>query len=201
MPKLLWIIALITLCVACTPEDEPDALPMRTMTTCGAQTELECDESAERWPDWVLEDVQPQSASFGQTYGLEAFKGKPVFVAFLVGWCGYCRAQALELEALRTDPMFSDMVFVIVHGASANTDADRSALLEVEEGVPRHGMIMFQDTDQVNAWGQHGGSKDDFYIYNAQGILSSYLEGGSMTNLATEPGKQLVRDALLAAKK
>ncbi len=34
-------------------------------------------------PSWTLEDIQPMSAQFGQTYGLSAFSGK-ILVAVLV---------------------------------------------------------------------------------------------------------------------
>ncbi len=199
-----WILTGFTLCMlasACGPEENPFETPVRTMTTCGAATEAECAPEAAEWPEWELEDIQPQSERFGQTYGLDAFQGKPVFVAFLVGWCGYCRSQALELEKLRTDPMFSDVTFVVVHGASANTAEDKKAILETEDGQPRHGMIVFQDTEAINAWGQHGGAKDDFYIYAADGSLSSYLEGGQQTNLTTPEGLAFVREALSASMK
>ncbi len=35
------------------------------------------------FPTWQLKDFQPKSARFGQTYGLEAFKGKVTVVALL----------------------------------------------------------------------------------------------------------------------
>jgi len=35
---------------------------------------------------WALEDFQPRSCGFGQTYGLEAFRGKPIIVALLAAW-------------------------------------------------------------------------------------------------------------------
>lgn len=38
------------------------------------------------YPGWQLEDVQPQSARFGQTYGLSAFSGRPVVVVLLEGF-------------------------------------------------------------------------------------------------------------------
>lgn len=200
--QALALMILGIMCHACGDADEHDAPPIRTMTTCGVQSEQACEEEAMTWPDWKLEDVQPQSARFGETYGLDAFAGKTVFVSFLVGWCGYCRAQAVELEAIRVDPEFADVVFVVVHGANANNDEDRLKLLTLDDQTtPRHNMLMFQDTEQVNAWGQHGGAKDDFYIYAPDGTLSSYLEGGTQTNLATPEGRAFVRQALLDAKK
>lgn len=36
--------------------------------------------------DWALEDTQPRSCGFGQRYGLEAFRGRPIIVALLAAW-------------------------------------------------------------------------------------------------------------------
>lgn len=162
--------------------------------------ETACPEA--EWPDWKLEDVQPQSARFGEVYGLDAFAGEPVFVAFLVGWCPYCRAQAIKLEALSREAEFAGVHFVVLHGASADNDADRQRLLRLDDdSAPRHTMVMFQDTEAVDAWGQHGGAKDDFYLYGADGKLSAYLPGGQSTNLSTPQGEVFVREALRAIAK
>ncbi|MDP2274589.1 MAG: hypothetical protein Q8N23_18735 [Archangium sp.] len=38
------------------------------------------------YPTWQLEDVQPQSPRFSQTYGLSAFAGRPLVVVLLEGF-------------------------------------------------------------------------------------------------------------------
>lgn len=38
------------------------------------------------YPPWTLEDVQPQSARFGQNYGLSEFAGRPVVAVLLEGF-------------------------------------------------------------------------------------------------------------------
>lgn len=37
-------------------------------------------------PTWSLEDVQPQSARFGQKYGLEVFSGETIVVTLVEGF-------------------------------------------------------------------------------------------------------------------
>lgn len=37
-------------------------------------------------PGWMLEDVQPLSPRANQTYGLDAFRGKPIVVTILQGF-------------------------------------------------------------------------------------------------------------------
>ena len=60
---------------------------------------------------------------------------------------------------------------------------------------------LFQDTSAVGAWTAHGGGKDDIYIYDAQGQLSSYLPFGGSTsiNLSTTTGYANVKNAILDA--
>lgn len=41
---------------------------------------------AAEFPAWLLEDVQPQSPRAGQTYGLQAFLGRPLVVMLLQGY-------------------------------------------------------------------------------------------------------------------
>lgn len=160
---------------------------------------------AATWPSWTLEDIQPQSARFGERYGLDdlasANEGQHVFVALLVGWCPYCRAQAVVLEEIRQKAEFSGVTFVVLHGESANNADDQKGMLYLEDGTtPRHGMITFQDVTGVNAWGLHGGKKDDFFIYGPDGKLERYLPGGQQTNLSMAEGRafleQALRDAL-----
>jgi hypothetical protein len=55
---------------------------------------------------------------------------------------------------------------------------------------------MFQDVEAVKAWEQHGGGKDDFYIYGTDGKLVHYLKfGGPVNTDLTNP------DAYAAVKK
>ena len=44
------------------------------------------DDNGGIYPTWQLEDIQPQSAAFGDVYGLEAFAGKPLVVTLLLGF-------------------------------------------------------------------------------------------------------------------
>ena len=44
------------------------------------------DNTGGTYPSWQLEDVQPDSPSFGDVYGLDAFAGKPLVVSLLLGF-------------------------------------------------------------------------------------------------------------------
>lgn len=171
-----------------------------TQERCGAGA-VKC--TPKLAPVWSLEDVQPQSARVGERYGLKAFEGKVVVVAFLVGWCPYCRAQAQQLETMRQE-LGADVEIVILHGASADNDEDRAALLYLdpaaEPKTARCTMPVFQDTEATDAWSQHQGGKDDFFVYTAKGELWAYLPRDAGTDLNTPAGQKTIKDAVMAAK-
>ena len=60
---------------------------------------------------------------------------------------------------------------------------------------------LFQDTPEVDAWGLHGGRKDDIIIYDAEGSLHTSLPNGGelTTNLGTNEGYANVWNALVEA--
>ena len=49
---------------------------------------------------------------------------------------------------------------------------------------------LFQDLEEVDLWGLMDGGKDDFYIYDTDGILARYYAWGTepALNLSTEEG-------------
>lgn len=173
MTKSIHLIILCTALAlsACGPAE--DAGPQ----TCGAGT-TRC-AAPDGWPTWQLEDIQPDSPRFGQTYGLDVFEGRVVFVAYLVGWCPYCQSQTSKLEELRLELEGEgvDVAFVTVHGTSANNADDQEAL------TSRCSFPILQDTEDVGAWDASGGGKDDFTIYGPTGEVLAYLPPSSGTNL------------------
>lgn len=145
-------------------------------------------------PSWSLEDFQPQSERFGESYGLEAFEGKVVLVAMLASWCPYCQQQAGLMEGLRQELRQEglEVEFVAVNAANA---ADTQ-----ENFVELCSFPLFQDTEADGVWGLHESAKDDFLIYRPDGTLHLYMSRqGYNTSLATEEGYALVRQELRAA--
>ena len=60
---------------------------------------------------------------------------------------------------------------------------------------------VFQDVASVGAWDQHDGGKDDIYVYDGNGRLSSYLPmGGPVSiSLSSSTGYGNVKNAILGA--
>ncbi len=133
-------------------------------------------------PDWKLNDFQPQSCGFGQTYGLRAFRGKVTVVVLLAAWCGFCQAQIEKLERMRLELAANgkDVHFVVVNQDNAANDQ--------QQFVSRSAIPLFQDTIEAQVWAQQGGSKDDMFLYNSKGYLVKYwpFNGDVDINLSGE---------------
>lgn len=144
-------------------------------------------------PNWTLYDFQPLSCGAGSYYGLDQFQGQPTMVVLLSAGCSYCLGQTVKLEELWWELQGQDHEFNFVV-VNLRTMADRASNL-----TDRGSFAMFQDTDEVNAWGLHGGGKDDFYFYDEDGILRAYYpaRGSVETTLSDELGYANVRDAML----
>ncbi len=167
----------------------------------GPETQLEvpdaaaCDDCA---PAWALEDFQPRSCGFGETYGLNTFEGEVTVVALLASWCGFCQAQAQKMEQLRIELGAEgvDVMMVAINADDANTTEYRQNLID------RCSFPLFQNTQEADAWGLHGGNKDDIYVYNSDGSLAVALPYGEgvNTNLSEEEGYANLRQAILDAE-
>lgn len=149
-------------------------------------------------PVWALEDFQPRSCGYEQTYGMSTFEGQVTVVALLAGWCGFCQAQAEKMEQLRIELGAEgvDVMMVAVNGTDANTPDYQANLTD------RCSFPLFQDTEAADAWGLHGGTKDDIYVYNSDGSLAVALPYGEgvETNLSSEEGYANLRQAILDAE-
>jgi len=118
-------------------------------------------------------------------------------VVLLAGWCSYCQSQATKLEQMQLELMLEgyDAQFLSINGVSADTPEYQQNLID------RCSFPLFQDTDEVDGWVAHGGSKDDMYLYGADGMLALELPAGGelSTNLSTEEGYQNVKQAIIDA--
>jgi thiol-disulfide isomerase/thioredoxin len=146
-------------------------------------------------PTWQLVDFQPVSPRTGTTYGLEAFDGTVTVVALHSSWCGYCRSQAEKMEQLYYE---LDGRGVRVQMASINS-SDESAITNQANLAGVCTFPLFQDTADAGVWTSIGGTKDDFYIYRADGTLALYINHRETpTNLSVEEDYNRFRDLLIA---
>jgi hypothetical protein len=85
-----------------------------------------------------------------------------------------------------------------VQFVSVNAD---SALDTQEKLLENCSFPLFQDTEEADVWGLHNGSKDDFYVYDRDGILADFLPiaGERSVTLSTPEGYANLKDAILDA--
>ena len=156
------------------------------------------------WPEWDLEDFQPNSPRFGESYGLNTFEGTVTVMSLHAAWCSYCRGQAMlmdqMLKELRAEGY--DVEFVTVNKINAAEEGYQLSMIYVlndqneiqygEDGQPiyRCTFPLLQDVEELNVWEIHEGRKDDFYIYDVDGTLAHYLPSGTdfSTRLSTDIG-------------
>lgn len=145
-------------------------------------------------PTWQLLDFQPVSTRTGQTYGLEAFDGTVTVVALHSSWCGYCRGQAEKMEQLYYE---LDAAGTRVQMVSINS-LDESAVTNQSNLTAVCTFPIFQDTAEAQVWSSIGGTKDDFYIYRADGTLAQYINHRTTPyNLSVEDDYNRFRDLLV----
>ena len=100
----------------------------------------------------------------------------------------------LELAA---EGRLDDVAFVGINEVSGLDFADRFDNIVT--------FPMFQDTAEVDARGQHGGAREDVYVYLPDGTLYAYLRGRTGEyDLGTDAGyaavKALILDAAAAGR-
>ena len=207
LSKLLTITLLAVVLNACGMQDTGPAVvegPPPLDLENGAQVLASgsCPEDAHKstcpgaeMPVFELEDFQDDSPYAGEIYGLERFEGRTTIVTLWAAWCSYCRGQAEIMEMIKAEVTEAgkEINFVSIN---VTTGVEAQPLLAETCSFP-----LLQDTEETAAWEQLGGSKDDMYIYDAEGKLLVYLKASSdiSTRLSTIGGYANVRDALMAA--
>ncbi len=193
-------LGLVFILSACGGEST-ESIPLSTENGQTILTSTSCDEekpatcAGAEQPAFLLEDFQPESPYFGESYGLDRFHGKVTYVSLWASWCGYCRSQAEQMETIRQE-LAELGVDINVVAINVTTGVDSQALLADSCSFP-----LIQDTEETNAWNLLNGGKDDMFIYDAEGKLLAHLPAGGAvaTNLSTEQGYANVRDLLYVA--
>ena len=145
-------------------------------------------------PTWSLSDEQPLSCNYQKIYGLEQVRGTPSMVVLLWSGCSFCQSQTEMLHQMKGE---LDADGVAVNFFIINRSDGASSVLNLAN---RCTFPVFQDTDEVNAWGLHLGAKDDFYFYDGDGILQNFISvrGDLEINLRTDEGYENIKSAVLA---
>ncbi len=146
-------------------------------------------------PSFALEDFQPRSARFGESYGTEEFKGSVLLMPLFAAWCPDCVGCAVLLEALNQVWLADGLNVRIMSINSIDADSSQKKLIDACS------FPLLQDTSEANVWDKLLGSKDDHYIYTPDGILDRYYDydAGQRVDPLSSAGKAALREALVAA--
>lgn len=146
-------------------------------------------------PGFALEDFQPESPRFGETYGLEEFQGSVLLLPLFAAWCPDCVGCAVLLNQLYPEWLAEGLNVRIMCINSADGRSSRHKLVEACT------FPLLQDTDEAKVWEQLQGGRDDHYIYTPAGVLDRYYDyaAGERVDPLSAPGKAALRDAIVKA--
>ncbi len=146
-------------------------------------------------PGFALEDFQPKSARFGETYGVEEFRGSVLLMPLFAAWCPDCVGCAVLLEKLNQDWQAEGLNVRIMSINSADGRSSRRSLIDACT------FPLLQDTVEAKVWDRLLGARDDHYIYTAEGVLDRFYDyaAGQRVDPLSARGKAELRDALLQA--
>lgn len=151
------------------------------------------------WAYFELEDFQPQSCNFGETYSLESFKGRVTLVTLMRSTCEICQGTIEKLEEMQLELTLAgyDVWFVAINQMGYESSQ--------QEFIDRTSFPLLQDTAEVDAWelmNTTGVGTDDMYIYDPDGVLQAYFnyaDADPTIDLSTQAGWDNVYNALIAA--
>ncbi len=146
-------------------------------------------------PDFALEDFQPQSARFGESYGPEEFRGSVLLMPLFASWCPDCVGCAVLLDGLYQGWLDDGLNIRMMCINSIDGRSSRQKLIDACS------FPLLQDATEAKVWDKLLGSRDDHYVYTPDGILDRYYDydAGQRVDPLSPAGKAALRDAIVAA--
>ena len=184
--KLSWTFVSCVFLFACSAETQPSGPNGPIVLPPQEKIEAPAAQGEERAPDpsspstatstveqyklpaWMRPDVQPKSARFNETYGLEALRGTTMVVILLEGYCPYCQSNSVVAQDLQNELSAEglDAQIVILGDGNAAEFASRVSL------------PIFKDADK-SAWNEMraGAYKHDTFVFAPNGERTFFLAG------------------------
>ncbi|HVY29744.1 MAG TPA: redoxin domain-containing protein [Polyangiaceae bacterium] len=152
-------------------------------------------EPGAKQPGFQLQDFQPQSERFGETYGLEEFRGSVLLLPLYAGWCSTCIGCADILNDVYKQWQSEGLNVRVAAINPINALHNQKFLVEVCD------FPLLQDTEQQNAWDALLGTKDDTYVYTPDGVLGTFIDFQADLSqmIVSEAGKAMLRKAIVDA--
>jgi len=166
-----------------------------TLVSSGCDGDRALNEPGAPAPAFELEDFQPESARFGESYGAEEFRGSVLLLPLFAAWCPNCVGSAVLLNKLHQEWMADGLNVRIMSINSIDGRSSRQKLIDACS------FPLLQDTKEAKVWDKLLGSKDDHYVYTPEGVLDRYYDygAGQRVDPLSPAGKAALRDAIVAA--
>ena len=152
-----------------------------TVTEETAPAEENADETAPREiaaPDFTLLDQH------GNTHTLSDYRGKAVFLNFWTTWCGYCKVEMPDIQALYEEmgENRGDVVFLTMVNPSTDTlqGADSASREEIIDFINEYGYtfpVLFDDTGLFFQYFYGVQSFPTTFLIKADGNVMGYVPG------------------------
>ncbi|MGA8857752.1 MAG: TlpA disulfide reductase family protein [Candidatus Bathyarchaeia archaeon] len=150
--------------------------PQPTVTSATAS-------SASLAPDFTLPVVGPNSPNglTGQSISLSSFRGKVVFLEFMVPWCQHCRNMAPVLQDLYTKYQNNpNVVFISVAGAWNGPDGNPATAIDAAKFISTYGTgwtYVYDSSGTVMSVEYGVTSTPTFFIIGKSGVVFTTFQG------------------------
>ncbi len=163
--------------------------------SAGCGDELAPNEPGAKAPAFQLEDFQPASPRFGESYGLDEFRGSVLFLPLFAGWCNTCIGCANILNDVYKEWQAEGLNVRVAAINPPNAMPHQNNLVEVCD------YPLLQDTEAIGAWDALLGTKDDHYVYDAEGVLSRFVDftADPEQMIVSAAGQAMFRKAIIDA--
>jgi cytochrome c-type biogenesis protein len=105
---------------------------------------------------------------------LSSFRGKVVFLEFMVSWCHVCQEMAPSLEYLSQKYQGQDVVFLSVAGTQTGATAESTADF-IRQHQSTWTYVLDTDTSVFTAYGVD--ATPTFLIIDRSGVILSRMQG------------------------
>jgi peroxiredoxin len=165
------------------------------VVSVGCADEPVANEPGAKAPGFQLEDFQPESPRFGETYGLDEFRGSVLFLPLFAGWCNTCIGCANILNDVYKEWQAEGLNVRVAAINPVSAKPHQDNLVEVCD------FPLLQDTEEAGAWKTLLGSKDDHYVYDADGVLRTFVDFAAKAEqmIVSAAGKAMFRQAIIDA--
>lgn len=156
---------------------------------------LACAKTYHDLPNWQLPDVNPASAGYNATYGLDTFHGKRIILDMGAGWCAACLAQAdvaTKIKKTLDAAGRTDIAFVQLCDVSQPEEMAK----HTEEPLLKGDWTIHKQTMPDGK--THVGSKSDAFAYDYDGRLMGFFEGNG--TVYTDSYEEFINHVISAPK-